>query len=226
MEYAAYRLCKEIEGSRYAYTQSDEISVLLVDYQTVSTEPWYGYRVMKMTSVAASICTAAFITAALKYLPDQLKKKGMPKFDARVFSLPPEEVSNYFLWRSQDATRNSIQSIARSHFSQKQLHGKSCDVIQDMLFKEKGINWNDTPTRYKRGVSFYKVEMEMTQITSATEQKESDPTFFRKKWVKDYDMPIITQDPLYVNQWAVPEPDYIQITELPSNLVLCEDIIV
>jgi len=222
MEYATYRLCKEVEGARFGYTQSDEITILLVDYQDLGTESWYNYRVQKMASVGASICTAAFITAAMKYLPDQLKKKGMPKFDARVYTVPKEDVSNAFLWRMQDCTRNSIQAVGQNNFSPKQLQAKSCDMIQDMLFKEKGINWNDTPTRYKRGVGFFKVDLELDKINSDKNPAAIDMTIYRKKWVKDYEMPIITQDPFYVNQWVEEEPAYLN--HLKDGFIVCEDI--
>ena len=222
MEYAAYKLCKEVEGARFGYTQSDEITILLVDYQTLSTESWYSYRIQKMTSVAASICSTAFAEACFKYLPEQVKKKGFARFDARVYSVPKEDVSNAFLWRTQDCVRNSIQAVGQANFSQKQLHGKSCNEIQEMLFKEKGINWNDTPTRYKRGVSFYKAELELNQINSVKEPQVMYATAYRKKWIKDYEMPIITQDPSYVNNWVEREPFYSN--SLKESMIVCEDI--
>jgi len=206
MEYATYRLCKEIEGARFGFTQSDEISILLIDYATIATQPFFGNRLQKMVSVAASICTSAFITAALKYIPEHLKLKGLPKFDARVFSLPGEEVSNYFLSRSNDGSRNSIQQVARCYFSQKQLHGKSCDQIQEMLFQEHKLNWNDTSVKYKRGVCIYKVERELECFNTKTDTLPL--TITRRKWYKDYNMPIISQNTNYINRWLENEPDY------------------
>lgn len=222
MEYATYRLCKEVEGARLGYTQSDEITVLLVDYQTLGTESWYDYRIQKMASVAASICTAAFATACLKYLPEHLKLRGFAKFDSRVYTVPKEDVSNAFLWRMQDCTRNSIQAVGQSLFSPKQLHGKSCDEIQDMLFKEHGINWNDTPTRYKRGVAFFKVDVEVENLNVKPDAPAADMFIRRKKWIKDYDMPIITQNPGYVNKWLNDDPGYS--LNLQRDQYVCEDI--
>lgn len=77
-------------------------------------------------------------------------------FDSRCFSIPKEEVVNCILWRQQDATRNSIQSVGQAYFSHKELMNKSCNDIQDMLFTEKGVNWNDYPTYLKRGKSIEK----------------------------------------------------------------------
>jgi tRNA(His) 5'-end guanylyltransferase len=222
MEYATYRLCREIEGARFAYTESDEISVFLVDYQTVLTQPWFNFRIQKRVSIGSSICTTSFITAAMKYLPEHIKEKGFPKFDARVFSLPKEEVSNYFLWRTQDCSRNSIQALARCHFSQKQLHNKSCEQIQEMLFQEHKINWNDTPTKYKQGVSFFKVEKEIDCSVSGV---DIEPAIsYRKKWIKDYEMPIITKNPQYINKWVEEEPSYITDWKDYPGLIDCVDL--
>lgn len=163
MEY----LCRNVQGCVLGYTQSDEISLLLTDYAELDTDAWFGDNLQKMCSVAASMATMAFnvyfrdrVCDCLVDLPgDQFDRTYNiydPKlfsamFDARCFNIPKEEVCNYFIWRQQDAVRNSIQSVGQANFSQKELHGKNCDAIQDMLFKVKGINWNDTPTMFKRG---------------------------------------------------------------------------
>jgi len=134
---AAVRLCEEIQGAQIAFTQSDEINVLLVDYQTLDTQAWFDAGIQKMCSVSASIATQAFGEWFHKRFPEH---RGRPLFDSRVFNLPREEVVNYFVWRQQDATRNSIQMVGQANFSQKQLHGLSCDLIQEKLFQEMGIN--------------------------------------------------------------------------------------
>jgi len=139
-------LCKEVQGACFGYVQSDEASVLIADYATINTEAWFDGNLQKMVSVAASVATRAFnFSAASTLFADAV-------FDARAFTIPdPIEVENYFIWRQQDATRNSIQSLAQAHFSPKQLHGLSNAQAQELLFAEKGINWNDQPTGDKRG---------------------------------------------------------------------------
>jgi tRNA(His) 5'-end guanylyltransferase len=72
-------------------------------------------------------------------------------FDARCFNIPKEEVTNLIYWRQLDATRNSIQMVGQANFSHSELQNKSCNMIQDMLMFEKGINWNDFPIHQKRG---------------------------------------------------------------------------
>jgi hypothetical protein len=98
----------------------------------------------RSSAVAASVVTEAFNRAHGWY--------GRAHFDARAFTIPdPVEVENYFIWRQQDAVRNSIQGLAQAHFSAKQLHGVNTSAAQELLFQEKGINWNDTPAYWKRG---------------------------------------------------------------------------
>lgn len=145
MNEVAKELCRQIQGAQFSYTQSDEVSVLITDFETVHTEPWFGGVVQKMASVAASIATGAFID---RYGTEY----GMATFDARVFTIPePVEVANYFVWRQRDAVRNSISAVAHSKFSQRQLHGKNSDQMEEMLFQEHGINWADFSAGYKRG---------------------------------------------------------------------------
>lgn len=161
--------CKEIQGCVLGYCQSDEITLILIDYQTFDTAAWFDYEVQKMCSIAASIATLKFnqIFNTLvqeiinnlerpvsedKYLMTMIKAANIgAMFDARCFNIPKEEVTNLIYWRQLDATRNSIQMVGQANFSHKELQGCSCNKIQDMLMTQKGINWNDIPTHLKRG---------------------------------------------------------------------------
>ena len=111
-------------------------------------------------------------------------------FDSRVFNIPKEEVNNCLLWRQQDATRNSIQAVAQANFSHKQLEGKNCNELQEMLWQEKGINWNDYPTHLKRGSCCVKAT-----YTLEVDGKDVQ----RSKWVIDNEIPIFSQNTYYVN---------------------------
>ena len=113
-------------------------------------------------------------------------------FDARCFSIPKDEVTNCFIWRQQDATRNAIQMLGQCNFSHKALHGKSCNDIQDMLMLEKGINFNDMPTEFKRGVCCVKQEVSCTDRLVG----------YKTDWVIDKEIPIFTQDRDYIEQWV------------------------
>lgn len=183
-------LCEHVQGCKFGYTQSDEITLVLTDYDTLTTDAWFGYAVQKMCSVAASMATLEFNKAFEKAIENAvdisavqcnwylaaLSKGAM--FDARCFNIPEEEVTNCLIWRQQDATRNAIQMLGQCNFSHKELQGKSCNDIQDMLITQKGINFNDMPTAFKRGVCCKKNE--------------------EGKWVLDKESPIFTQDRCYV----------------------------
>ena len=147
MDAAMAGLCESIEGARLGYVQSDEISIIVTDFGSTQTEAWFDGNVQKIASITASTATAHFNRARLAQGND-----GMAIFDSRVFTIPdPAEVENYLVWRQQDATRNSISMTAQAHFSHKELQGKSSNELQEMLWQQCGINWNDMPTGFKRG---------------------------------------------------------------------------
>lgn len=145
MEMVTLRLCEEIQGAKFAYTQSDEISLLLTDFDDLNSELWFGGNVSKMLSLSAAVAST--------YMYARRQWWGrVPLFDSRVWSMSdPVEVANYFLWRQQDATRNSIQAAGQRYFSPKELHGKSTGDIQEMLWTHHDINWSHYPDEFKRG---------------------------------------------------------------------------
>lgn len=213
-------LCENIQGCVLGYTQSDEISLVLTDYTELTTDAWFGNNLQKMCSVSASMATLAFNKAfndnIVKYIDGRLdtdcdvmkdlaeytkilinaRNKGA-MFDSRVFTIPKEEVCNYMIWRQQDATRNSIQSVGQTNFSQKELHGKSCSDIQDMLMTQKGINWNDYATTLRRGSCCIKVD---DSITKYDEVGNISDYIQRSKWIIDDEIPIFTKNINYVEK--------------------------
>ena len=164
-------MCQEIQGAKFAYTQSDEISILLTDYDNLDSSAWFDYKIQKMCSVAASMCTDLF---AQSYVA----KRGA-RFDARVFNLPPEEVVNYFVWRQKDWIRNSIQMVAQSMYSQKQLHGKSNDILLEMI-QEEGCDWNTISKRWKYGNVVYRPENKRTWCRESAFVFTDNRKFFDK----------------------------------------------
>lgn len=217
MQNTAKYLCENIQNVKLSYQQSDEITLVLVDYDKLNTECFFEYRVDKLCSIVASMATMAFNKAiedatdlafnkefyelglgstpseneedvynktleALEEKYDKYySKAGKAMFDARCFNIPKEEVTNVIYWRQLDATRNSIQMVGQANFSHKELHGKSCNNIQDMLMEQKGINWNDFPTYQKRGSCCIKENYE-------TENG------MRTRWIVDKDIPIFKCD--------------------------------
>lgn len=217
-------LCENIQGCVLGYTQSDEISLVLTDYAELTTDAWFGNNLQKMCSVSASMATLAFNkffsgrVQEFMYdccdefgddvLPEKqndyelahnvyFKKFNAAMFDARVFTIPKEEVCNYFIWRQQDSTRNSIQSVGQANFSQKELHGKSCNNIQDMLMIQKSINWNDYATTLKRGSCCIKVDDGLTEYD---ETGNICGYTQRSKWIIDNEIPIFSQDRNYIEK--------------------------
>jgi tRNA(His) 5'-end guanylyltransferase len=138
-------LCENIQNAVFGYTQSDEISILLNDWKMFNTDQWFSGKIQKIVSVAASMATGFFNKEMI------LRSDRMAFFDARVFSLPKEEVVNYVLWRLRDCERNSVQMLGRAYFSHKELHKKNAGNIQDMLFTKEGVNWNELADWKKRG---------------------------------------------------------------------------
>lgn len=178
-------LCENIQGCVFGYQQSDEITLILIDYQTLTTSAWFDNEVQKICSIAASMTTMYFnrrfseLVAGEGVYLKAVERGAM--FDCRCFNIPKEEVTNLIYWRQLDATRNSIQMVGQANFSHKELQGKSCNDIQDMLHEQKGINWNDFDVYLKRGTACIKTDT---------------------GWTLDMEMPILKGDDRnYVDQY-------------------------
>ena len=207
MQRTTQYLCENIQGCVFGYTQSDEITLILVDYKKLTSSAWFDYEVQKMCSIAASMATMAFnkffveevshwrkqafptnylgqnydppsekVLSLLNVYGKAIEKGAM--FDARCFNIPKEEVTNLIYWRQVDAARNSVQMVGQANFSHNELQDKTCNMIQDMLHEQRGINWNDYPASLKRGSAVIK------QTT------ENGRTY----WYIDQDMPILKSE--------------------------------
>lgn len=151
MNDVAEALCEEIQGAQMAYVQSDEISILVHSYKRHESQGWFGNEIQKMVSVSAAVASAVF-TANSERIWDRPR---IAQFDSRVFVLPEAEVCNYFIWRQQDFERNSVQMLARSIYSHKECDQKNNAELQEMCW-QKGHNWNNQPTEFKRGRCVYR----------------------------------------------------------------------
>ena len=209
-------LCENIQGCVLGYHQSDEISLVLVDYHKLTSNTWFDYEVQKICSIAASMATVAFNKIfeqnCIEYsqvVPNtELGRKVMDvyskasekgaMFDARCFNIPKEEVTNYIYWRQLDATRNSIQMVGQANFSHKELHGKSCNQIQDMLMIQKEINWNDFPIYQKRGSCCVKESYSTVDLSTYTGSVDA---ITRTRWIIDKEIPIFKgEDRNYIDK--------------------------
>ena len=206
-------LCENIQGCVLGYAQSDEITLILIDYKKLNSSAWFDYEVQKMCSIAASMATLAFnriFAQKCMVYKKQEEEKGTASenrvaiyenaiakgamFDARCFNIPKEEVTNLIYWRQLDAARNSVQMVGQANFSHKELQNKTCSMIQEMLWQERNINWNDFPTDCKRGACCIKTE--------GTENE-------RPGWVIDREIPIFrNEDREYVDKLVYVEEEF------------------
>ena len=211
MQQTMQYLCENIQGCVLGYTQSDEITLILQDYKTLTTSAWFDYEVQKMCSVSASMATMAFNkffseNAGEFYYSiwdEAIEDWGMnatkedidycatlslaarkgAMFDARCFNIPKEEVTNLIFWRQLDAARNSVQMVGQAYFSHKELQNKSCSDIQDMLMEKYNINWNDFPTTQKRGSCAVRMTVQNPNVDP------KDGAYPRDVWCIDNEIP-------------------------------------
>ncbi len=226
MDNTAKYLCENIQGAKLAYVQSDEISILLTDFETIQTDAWFDGNTQKIVSVSSSFATSKFNELRInrnilnsikegKTFFDAIKEFKSANFDARTFSIPHKnEVVNYFIWRQQDATRNSISSVAQSLYSHKELNGKSTGEMQELIF-QKGQNWNDYPDGQKRGRVILKKSKHVSISDEAYNKSkdkskfiETDNGFYveRNVWVA-CDPPIFTQDKEFLLDVFLPKKE-------------------
>lgn len=167
MNQTAIALCEEIQGCKIGYVQSDEISIIMTDFDNDNTSSWFDDVVQKVCSNSASIATESFNKEFYIWLIKnkiQLGEDGNvydiiqliqnskgARFDSRVFTISsPTDVINYLVWRQQDASRNSVSAVAQFYYPHKQLEGKNNSDKQEMIF-QKGDNWDKYPVGVKRG---------------------------------------------------------------------------
>lgn len=198
MNNVALALVREMSNSVFAYVQSDEISVLLVDYQNPETQAWFGGVVSKMVSIAAATAAVRMTLESTKWHPkclDSMMAYGPQPcaFDARAFVLPKEEVCNYFIWRQQDWARNSLQMLSRSLYSHKELEGKDQSAMHEMCF-QKGVNWAALDCDLRRGRGIIKRDKPFVVPAGP----KAGETIMRSEWIVDKLTPQFTQERQYI----------------------------
>lgn len=216
---ALWRACqyvaKNMQGCKVVYHQSDEMSFLLDKNQM---SPMFENNVQKIVSVSASMVTFAFnkyfaeevnnvfgiygndaddesLYKFLKVYKKRIDTGGL--FDSRIFILPENEVTNYFIWRQQDAMRNSIQMVGRTNFSHKELEKKSCQDIKEMLIAHKDLNFDNIPIYQQRGACIFREKYILDNV-----QKTE-----RSRWVVDENIPIFSEDRDYIEKFLIVEEE-------------------
>lgn len=193
---ATIKTCEEIGQVIMAYSQSDEVTFLLNGWQNPQSQIYFGGKVQKIASVLASTFTAFFNVDGYIFM-EETKSKVWPHeytpwipafFDARVWNVPENEIENVFIWRQMDAKRNSIQTLAQSMFSHKQLHGINTQDMKKML-SEEGIDWEECSNLQKWGFAVYKENYDLPQ---------ADGVIVRSRWKVDTDIPFFVDSREYL----------------------------
>jgi len=180
------------------YCQSDEISLVWLSTD-IKSQILFNGRTQKLVSILAAMATAKFNQLLPQYLPE--RAGVMPLFDCRVWNVPNKvEAANTFSWREEDATRNSINAAGQANFSHKDLQGKHPGQIQEMLWSQKQINWNDYAPEFKRGVWVQKVRVEKPFTAEEIERlpakhdARTNPGLKVERWeLRELDMPPFRQ---------------------------------
>ena len=173
MNETARYLCEKVQGCKFAYVQSDEISLLISAFG--EEDLFFGGRLCKIQSIVASMATGKFnqlMTAYdLKnthYKTTQYDNYGnlvTPKnciefvensrlyeFDCKAWNVPNEnEAFAWFLWRQLDCIKNSKQQTAQTWCSYKELLNKSADDQVAFLKEKTNISWDDFSNGEKYG---------------------------------------------------------------------------
>ncbi|HVI40116.1 MAG TPA: tRNA(His) guanylyltransferase Thg1 family protein [Anaerovoracaceae bacterium] len=184
----------EMQGAVFGYQQSDEITYVLRNDQSLDAEPWYQNRVQKMVSIAASLTTLGF-NKCLQTLDTKLDIVGDAIFDARVFAMPYiSEVANNLIWRQQDCSKNAISGAAQAELAAKfgkrtalkLLDKKISSEKKELLLHHCGIDFDDYyPTSFRRGVAVYKIP---------TIVPTKDGGVSRNKWNLSWDIPNFVEE--------------------------------
>lgn len=193
-------LCNHIMGAKIAYFQSDELSILINDYEKTDSQSWFNNRVQKIVSVSSSMATAAWNRSMLMRSASR-HDGGFSKialFDSRVFVLPKEEVANYFIWRQQDCIKNSVNQVANSFFTHEELMGLNSSQKQELLFSKRNINWSKFPNHQKNGSCLVKHSEEKYDISEYYSHYSTNEGC---NWVLDLNIPIFTQDREYIEKY-------------------------
>lgn len=195
MNEVARELCENIQNSAMAYVQSDEASIIVAPSKEASL--WFDGNIQKMCSISAAIASTRMTLES----PRVFGKMKVAQFDSRVFSIPRSEVVNYLIWRQSDATRNSVQMLARSIFSHKQLMGKSCDEMKQMV-RDSGRPWENEEIGSTRGRCVVKQSFqEPVEYVDKRTKEIKRAVANRTRWVPVWDIPYFMQDKAFVEQY-------------------------
>lgn len=169
-------LCNNVQGVKFAFVQSDEISLLLTDYDTPDTDIAFGGRLCKIQSILASLATSEFNREFLKHAIKDVHGEGpiMEKicemkfcqFDCKAWTVPSQnDAYAWFLYRQLDCIRNSKQQFAQTYLPHKDLMGKTTDDQIMLVAQRYDMYWDILMPKYKFGRFIYKEPESATAVT-------------------------------------------------------------
>ena len=200
MNETAKYLLQNVQGAKFAYVQSDEISILVTDFDTPMTDSLFGYRLCKIQSICAAMAASKFNQLALqnafkeydsahgafKTPYDVVEGQNLVEFDCKAWAVPDHNTAFcHFLWRQNDCVRNSKQQAAQTYISHKELTGLDADAQIGLLMERENIDWN---TAYNDGEKYgrliYKEKRLFKNLVADTEARGlagTDTTFMREQ---------------------------------------------
>lgn len=175
------------------YCQSDEITLCWYFPYESTSEYMFDGKYQKLNSTLAAMASV-FFNKNLDRIPE--KADQLPTFDCRVWCVPTvREVYLNFLWREQDATKNSISMAAHHYFYNADLYKKTGAEKIDMMF-DIGLNWNDYPAFFKRGTYVQRKNFEVTldeaTLAKIPEGKRPLNNLVTRSRVVALDMPVLS----------------------------------
>ena len=189
-------LCANVQGCKFGYCQSDEISLVVSDIPkdgNSDATSFFGYRLCKIQSILASMAATKFTnimtTNRLKDIPinasgndildvaiDTLENAPLYEFDCKAWNVPNEnDAYAWFLYRQLDCIRNSKQQAAQTYLPHKELMSKHTDEQVQLLLDKCNINWHDYEDGLKFGRVCYKQKIQL--------ESPEYGSFERNKWV-------------------------------------------
>ena len=214
MDMTAEYLCENIPGVKFAYVQSDEISLYIKDEPTSGS--FFGLRVTKLLSIGASLATGRFnqLYIGSEYVKqmssldngenvdwksefdkfgNEIFERKPIEFDCKVWNVPNEnDVYAWFLYRQFDCIRNSKQQTAQTWLSHNKLLGLESDQQVELLKQEKGIDWETFEPELKYGRIISKIEREVPIPEQFV--KEGGPTITMRGVWESSPMPVLSDE--------------------------------
>lgn len=241
MNSTAMELCRTIQNAKFAFVQSDEISIF-VHEEGKDSQAWFANNIQKMTSISASVATSKFNELRLRRymeesmgailqnnvtMEDVISRFRSANFDSRVFIMPSIiEVYNYFLWRQRDATKNSISAGAQALYSHSELESKNGIDKQELMF-QKGVNWNDYDPGVKRGRFIDKVTYINGKPGRILKGGEDGDQYYLidEQYYENEPYPFLKETDVVRNQWeVVPSPIFSEDQNFIIGRIKTEDL--